>query len=564
MSYDISSLPDDIDSLKEIIKSQSQVINSYKVSYCKLEEAHHRISTEYHDILGRYKVLEGDMVDLQKRYELLEEELRRFMALLYKGGKSEKLRAVTREQLYLFNEAEAIESGDSGDSKNEVVIGQHTRRHGGGRKPLPASLPREEVIHDLSEEEKVCGCGARMSRIGSESTERLDVVPARVRVIRHIRYKYACKECEGVDNDGGGVVRIAPPPSEIIPQGIATGGLLAHIVVSKYADALPLYRQEKIFARLGVELSRKTMASWMVQVGRRCGKLVNLMGEEVLKGRVINMDETPVQVLNEPGRAATSKSYMWVFRGGESERPVLIFRYEVTRSGKFLQDMLKGYKGYIQSDGYKGYDMIGAMPGIEHVGCWAHVRRKFVEVVQARKRKGKKRGYADRVLEEIGRLYAIEHEADRKKLSEEDRHRLRQERAGPVLEGLRKLLDDIYPRTPPEGLLGKAISYTLRQWDRLTRYIENGFLRPDNNLAENAIRPFVVGRKNWLFSAYPCGAEASATLYSLVETAKANGLEPYRYLRYLFEHLPQAETDEDWRALLPMYVDKEHINGMTF
>jgi transposase len=420
-----------------------------------------------------------------------------------------------------------------------------------------------EVIHDLGEEEKACGCGAQMSRMGEEVSEKLDIIPAKMQVIRHIRYKYACKSCEGVESTGG-AVRVAPCPPQLIPQGIATSGLLAHILVSKYADALPLYRQEKILERMGVELGRATMANWAIQVGQRCEPLMDLLWREIRCGPLINMDETPVQVLHEPGRANTSKSYMWVFRGGDAPRPVLIFRYDPSRAGQVPQKVLDGYQGYIQTDGYCGYDALGERAGIIHMGCWAHARRKFLDVVKARAKGNKKHGYADVALENIRHLYAIEKEADEKDLEAVARHQLRQEKAVPLLKQFEKWLEDVLPKTPPQGLLGKAVGYTLKQWSRLCRYTEDGRLRPDNNLAENAIRPFVVGRKNWLFSAHPRGAEASATIYSLIETAKANGLGPYRYLRYLFERLPLAQTEADYKALLPLYVDRDLIKNMKF
>jgi hypothetical protein len=276
------------------------------------------------------------------------------------------------------------------------------------------------------------------------------------------------------------------------------------------------------------------------------------------------MDETHVQVLNEPGRSNTSKSYMWVFRGGDVESPSLVFQYEPSRSGKIPQECLSGYKGYIQTDGYAGYDVLGERDGIVHMGCWAHVRRKFLEIVKAWPKGSKKHGNADVALTYIRRIYAIEKEADEGALSAEGRYWLRQEKAVPLINEFRKWLEDIYPKTPPQGLLGKAISYALKQWDRLCRYTEDGRLRPDNNLAENAIRPFVVGRKNWLFAGHPRGAGASATIYSLIETAKANGLEPYRYLRYLFERLPMAETEADYRALLPQHAVRDFITNMKF
>jgi len=218
------------------------------------------------------------------------------------------------------------------EKPEEIKVASHTRKKS-GRKPLPDDLPREEVIHDIAEEEKTCVCGSLLSRIGEEVSEKLDIVPAQVRVIKHIRYKYACKGCEGVESEGG-AVKIAPLPAQMIPQGIASEGLVAYILVSKFADALPFYRQERIFERLGVEIGRGTMANWAIYVGQRCEPLMDLLWREICSGPIINMDETPVQVLNEPGKPATSKSYMWVFCGGDLMRPALYFRYDPSRSGE--------------------------------------------------------------------------------------------------------------------------------------------------------------------------------------------------------------------------------------
>lgn len=539
MNIDLLNLPEDVDSLKNIIQFQT---------------------TSQQEQLNRFNILQesytGSITSLQKENTLLAEQVRHLNTLLY-GRKSEKS-VYNQDQLSIFNEAEEIAAEET--KAAEITVPSHTRKKG-GRRPLPADFPREEVVHDLEETEKVCACGAPLSCIGEESSEKLDVMPAKVRVIKHIRIKYACKSCEGVESEGG-AVRIAPVPPQLIPQGIATEGLLAYILTAKYADAIPLYRQEKIFERIGVDISRATMANWVIQVGQKCEPLMELFWKEIQSGPLINMDETPLQVLNEPGKPNTSKSYMWVFRGGDVKRPALIFRYDPSRSGQFLTKDLEKYAGYIQTDGYSGYNMIGSRDGIVHIGCWAHVRRKFHEVVKAKPKGSTKKGYADDALAWIGRLYAIEQEADNKELSSDERYQLRQEKSVPLLKQIKKWLDDVAPKTPPQGLLGKAVSYALNQWERLERYTLNGLLRPDNNLAENAIRPFVVGRKNWLFSATPGGATASATIYSLIETAKANGLEPYRYLRYMFERLPLAETETDYKALLPQYVDRNSILNM--
>ena len=301
------------------------------------------------------------------------------------------------------------------------------------------------------------------------------------------------------------------------------------------------------------------MANWAAQAARQCEPLLELLRTEILSGPLVNIDETTVQVLKEPGRTNTTQSYMWVFRGGPPDQPALVYQYHPTRNGQVPRDYLKGYRGFVQTDGYSGYDALGLEPGIVHVGCWAHARRKFVEVVQARQKNGRhksKTGSGDVALNYIGKLYAIESIASKNEYSPEQTYGLRQDKASPVLDEFRSWLEKRSVQTPPRGLLGQAISYTLNQWDRLIRYLDDGRLRPDNNLVENAIRPFVIGRKNWLFSGHPRGANASAALYSLIETANANRFEPYLYLRFLFSHLPLATSTDDYKALLPQHLDR--------
>lgn len=504
------------------------------------------------------KELKELVLTVQEKYEAhiahLHEQIRHLRSKLF-GRKAEKHIEGGDEQLPLFDEIEHSATPEADDLSTSVAAHKRKKR---GRKPLPEDLPRIDVIHDLPEDEKVCECGCRLSKIGQEVSEKLDYIPAKLQVIRHIRYKYACKGCEGIESQGG-TVKIAPPPAQIIPKGIATPGLLAQILVSKFCDALPFYRQEKIFARLGIDMCRASMANWAIQVSERCRPLMETLRSEILSGPLVNIDETPVQVLKEPGRSNTTKSYMWVFRGGPPDRTSLVYQYHPSRSGQVPKDYLDGYQGYVQTDGYVGYDALCAQKSIVHVGCLAHVRRKFYDVVQARKKNRptkSKIGSADVALGYIKKLYKIESIAKERQYSPHQIEKLRQEEAKPILDEFKAWLHKRSIQTPPKGLLGKAISYALNQWERIVRYLEDGRLHPDNNLAENAIRPFVVGRKNWLFSGHPRGAQASATLYSLIETAKANGLEPYLYFRFLFDRLPFAKTNEDLKPLLPQYLDR--------
>jgi len=492
----------------------------------------------------------------QSEIKLLNEQIKSLQDKLF-GRKTEKLRW-DDNQLSLFDmpepECPILEEPE------KIIVPSHTRKKR-GRKPLPENLPRVEVIHELTEEERQCGCGCLKTRSGQEVSEQLDIIPAQMRVIRNIRYKYVCKNCEGVEDDGP-TVTIARMPEQMIPKSMATPGLLAHILTAKFADALPFYRQEKQFTRMGVELPRSTMCNWAMKVSQACEILMGFMQAWILKGPVINVDETTVQVLKVPER---SKCYMWVFKGGTPGKPVIMFQYHPTRSGDVASQFLNGYQGIVQTDGYSGYNFLDTTTGIIHIACWVHARRKFTDVVKAlgRQKGTPSSGNAGTALKYISKLYKIEKQVREKKMSAEEIYSERQEKAVPLLNEFKKWLDAKVEQAPPRSLLGKAINYTLNQWHRLIRYTEDGRVGPDNNVVENAIRPFVLGRKNWLFNCTPEGAGASACIYTLIETAKANGLEPYWYLKYLFENLPEAMTADEFMALMPQNIDKTLLTDPT-
>ncbi len=433
------------------------------------------------ELARQIDTLRGRVQQVEKENEFLREQLRLLTAQLY-GRKSERLPQAESPQLMLFDEAAVELEPTKTAAEESVEIAAH-RRAKSGRKPLPENLPRVEIVHDVTEEEKRCGCGAEKSRIGEEVAEQLDVVPARVQVLRHIRPKYACRHCEGVEDNGPTVV-IAPPPAQIIPKSMASAGLLAYILVGKFADALPFYRQEAMFKRLGAEVSRTSMCNWSVQAGLACQPLLELLGKEIRSGPLINIDETTVQVLNEPGRSPTQKSYMWIFRGGHPERPALEFRYHPGREGKVAADYLADYRGYVQTDGYSGYDFLDRRAEVVHLGCWAHVRRKFVDVLKAagNLRSRKKTGVAEEAVERIKALYTIEHEARETDFGPDAIAQLRQEKSAPLIESMHMWLQERSREVPPKSLLGKAIAYALGQWPRLSHYLNDGRLRPDNNL----------------------------------------------------------------------------------
>lgn len=451
---------------------------------------------------------------------------------------SESLRSLQSE---LFNEAEFDsvldpEMADTGDATIEVPA--HTRKRG-GRKALPDDLPRIEVIYDLSDEEKVCDKGHVLTQISEKTSEQLDIVPMKIQVIRHIRKQYACPCCDGV-------LKLASKPKQPIEKSQASAGLLAYIAVSKYADSLPLYRQSTILNRFGIDINRTTLANWMIRCGELIQPLINRFEEQLLSQPFIHMDETPVQVLNEKGKPAESKSYMWVRHGGPPGKRITLFDYDPSRSGAVPRRLLAGYAGALMLDGYEGYTPVCNEQGLIRLGCWVHARRKFVDVSKASKKKNGQAAYAIKL---IAKLYAIE--KTNKDASAESRHQVRLEHAKPIIDKLRQWLDETKPKVPPKSLLGKALQYLDNQWPRLIAYLEDGQYPIDNNPVENAIRPFAIGRKNWLFSASVNGARASANLYSLIETAKANGLEPYAYLKRVFTELPNAQSYDDVENLLP-------------
>jgi transposase len=460
------------------------------------------------------------------------------------GPSSEK----SPDQGEMFNESEltAVAEKMLAELKKEKSEPKAIPNKKPGRKPLPADLPRIRIEYDLPESENRCTCGCERTVIGEETSEQLDIIPAKIQVLVHVRKKYACKACEGD-------IKLAPLPAQPIPKSNASPGLLAHIAISKYQDALPLYRQESILHRTGIDIPRNTLANWMIKAGILLQPLLNLLEEQLLAYPVMHCDETTLQVLKEPDKPARSKSYMWVRVGGPPTQPIRLFHYAPSRSGAVASDLLEGYQGYLQTDDYAGYNSVCTNTAITQLGCWAHVRRKFIDAQKATSGKNRSSGKADMAVSLIGKLYAIEKTI--KTTDIQARHQVRQQESVPQLKNIRAWLDKTQHNTLPKGLLGKALSYLDKNWNKLTVYTEDGRLSIDNNPAENAIRPFVIGRKNYLFSATVRGATSSANIYSLIETAKANGLEPYAYLRQVFTNLPKATTVEQIEAMLPWRVD---------
>ena len=459
------------------------------------------------------------------------------------GASSEK---VSPDQLGLFNEAEEIShenDDETGVTTSADAVAKKTTSTSKPRISMPDHLPREDIVHDLRKEDKICPHdGAVLKQIGSEDHEQLEIIPAQVKVIRHRRLTYACPCCEQH-------VITANKPKQPIEKSMAAPGLLAYVATQKYADALPLYRQQEMFKRLGIDLSRQNLANWMVKMGDLVQPLINQLQDHVLSQPVVHMDETHVQVLDEPNRKPESKSYLWL-SASFGERPVSVFTYHPSRSASVPLEQLNPEVNTLMVDGYKGYQSVCEAYNITRLGCWAHARRKFMD---AKKLQGKgKVGKPDQALAFIQKLYALE-----KILKDEPpdkRGQQRQEKARPLLDQLKTWLDKSLRHTAPKTKLGEALVYLNNQWPRLIRYVEDGEYPIDNNLAENAIRPFAVGRKNWLFSHSQAGAKASANVYSLIQTAKANGLNPYEYLKLVFTKLPNANSVGEIDLLLPWSI----------
>jgi len=479
------------------------------------------------------------VIDVQKRRIAQLEEYLRLEKSRHYGPSSEKHPG----QGELFNEAEQI----ADEAQRPQAPEKPAKKSKAGRKGLSDKLPREQVYLNLTEAEKEGATNTFYSKI----KEELDIIPAKVRVLEYMQEKAVFAQ------DGKQTIIAAAQPVHPLGKSIASVGLLAYIIVAKYCDALPLYRLEKILARYGGSITRTSMANWIIRLFEPFMPLINLMKEHQLESDYLQADETRIQVLKEPGRAATSDKWMWVIRGGPPDQPVVVFEYDASRCAEVPSRLLEGFSGTLQTDGYAGYNKVCRENNIIRIGCWDHARRKFVDAVKGmstKQNRSTKVSKADVALSKIRKLYAIEDNI--KSLSPKERYEQRQQQSLPILKDLNSWLEKNISKLPKDSLTYTAMYYTLNQWETLIRYCENGHLRISNVLAENAIRPMAVGRRNWLFSDTPKGAQGSATCYSLIETAKANALEPYDYLHHVLQHIAAADTVEKLEALLPWNIKK--------
>lgn len=513
------------------------------------------------DLLKRLEMLEKQNAELEaklKKQNELETKLKwyeeQFRLLQHKrfGVSSEK---TLPGQLELFNEVENESSFDLPEPTLESITYQRRRKKRGHREAMLENLPVETIEYRLPAEEQVCSCcGGALHEMSTEVRQELVYIPAELKVVKHVQYVYSCRHCE--HNEIETPIKTAPRPKPVISGSLASPSVLSHIMTQKYVEGLPLYRQEKQFHRMGINLSRQTFANWMIIGAERwLSVLYNRMHDLLLKLDIVHADETTLQVLQEPGRPATSKSYLWLYRTGIEGPPIILYDYQETRAGENPKNFLDGFKGYLQVDGYAGYHKV---PNVTLVGCWAHARREFTDALRSMPANGAKPVTTTEGLNFCNQLFAVERKL--KNLDPKDRYEERLKQSKPILDAFLSWLKNQEQKVLPKSALGKAIAYCLNQWDKLVAFLEDGRLEIDNNRSERSIKPVVIGRKNWLFANTPQGARASAIIYSIVETAKANKLNPYYYLRYLFEQLPNMDLSDEnaldqmlpWSTTLPV------------
>jgi transposase len=509
------------------------------------------------DATRRNESLFGELRVVRTERDLLQEQLNKFKRQFF-AAKSEVLG--TNQKDMFFNEAEelgAVAEPAVEDCDDKAVDVPGHKRLKRGRKPLDPALPREVVRYELPDSERVCPHdGAALQEIGVEATEQLDIIPQQVRVIRHERVKYACPCCDGT-------LRLAAKPVQVIPKGLFTEGLLAWVITSKYMDGLPLYRQAALLGRFGgADLSRNTMAASVVRVGQAVQPIINLLRDRLLEAPLIYGDETEMQVLKEPGRKAQIKSYVWaqMTEGSGAQGtgpPIRLFAYAPSRGTETSLRLYAGARdgGVLMTDGYEPYNQVAKVNQLVHLACWAHCRRYFFDALQALPKD--KRGpeqLAVQFMALIARLYHVESVAREEGLDANALTQRRRAQSIPLLKEIESLMLAKLHAVAPTTLLGKALHYAQGQWPKLARYVHDGKHPIDNNACENSIRPFVIGRRNWLFADTVAGANASANLYSLLQTCKANGIDGYGYLRRLLVELPKAETADDYEALLPWSI----------
>ena len=459
-----------------------------------------------------------------RHLEAINEKLAHENAILKRHRFARRSEILSQQQCSLLDELIDADIGaieeELARAKEAVSEKPEEKKAKPKRTPLPPELPRITIEHEP--ENTTCHCGCQLKRIGEDVSEKLDYTPGTFTVERHVRGKWVCRECEAIIQ--------APVPVQIIDKGIPTSGLLSHVLIAKYADHLPLYRQESIFTRAGLPIARSTLADWVGRCGVALQPLVDALRETLVTHPILHADETPVQMLS-PGKKKTHRAYVWAYASTNfSKVKGVVYDFAPGRSGEHARTFLKTWQGKLVCDDFAGYKE-SFKRGITEIGCMAHARRKFFDLHAASQSQ-----LAEYALQQIGLLYEIERQA--KDLDPDQRQKIRQQKAVPILGALRQWLITQRQRVPDGSGTAKAIDYSLKRWTALNRYCDDGQVPIDNNWVENQIRPWALGRSNWLFAGSLRSGKRAAAIMSLIQSAKMNGLDPYAYLKDVMQRLP--------------------------
>ncbi len=515
--------------------------------------------------LSEYEALKKKNEELTQKIEYLLEEFHLSQKHRF-GTSSEKNKVnISEETVYqlgfVFNESEAYaDAVIRREAAGETTVKEHKRKkYVTNLDNLPENIEIEVIDKDLSESKRICEqCGGKMTEIGVDIDRKVKLVPAKFVIVETRIHTYKCEECDKT-NAKSRIVR-AETDKPVIPNGNATAEAIAYIATEKYVMHSPLYRLEQQLNASGIPLSRQTMSNWLLKSTELYFEPIwKRMREKLLEEDILHADETTLEVLREPGRKAQSKSYMWLYRTGkEAKQQLILYDYQETREAKHPKTFLEGFKGYLHTDGYSGYHNLS--PNIRVVGCLAHARRNFTDAVDAIRNEEKRSASPAMIgIAYFDKLFEIERNIA--SLLPDERKQKRLELSVPILNELRNWVSKL--NAPPKSLLGKAANYVISQWSWLTAWLDDGRLEISNNLAERSIKPFVIGRKNWIFANTPGGARSSAILFSMIQTAKENGLDPYRYLTWVLKTAPHLNMNEPVSAdsLLPIYAPEDCRSG---
>ena len=480
---------------------------------------------------------DGIILSLQAENDSLKEQVKLIRHKQF-GKQSEQTHSV-QTTLSLFDDNESDEVTETITpilaSKIQVVY-ERAKKNKNGRNIDTSNLPREQIIHDLTDAEKICSCGCQLTKIGEDKSEQLELIPAQLKVIEHITPKYTCRDCE--------TIKTAKKQESPIQKCMAGASLIVDVIIKKYDHHLPLYRQSKIFKQDGIDIPDNTLGNWVMGSADVLLPLKKAMREQIILSHYLQADETTVKIL-----CPDKKGYMWAYQSLDPDNKFILFEFDLTRCASVPENRLKDFKGVLQTDGYVGYQNIGKKEHVIHIGCWDHARRKFVDAIKV---SDNKTGVANNCLTLINSLYDIER--DIKELSNEIRYETRQKKSKPILSKIFQIAKTI--KALPKSTLGSAITYLKNNEKYLRKYIEHGNAQISNILTENQIRPFALGRKNWLFVGNEESANKSALLYSLIQSCKINKIDFRKYLVYVLNHAhAMRRGDIDAKSLLPQFID---------